>query len=88
MTPGGIFNGFQGAPVQLVHRLTAPGKSRPLGRRRISRVPCVSSIEGRRYAGGELVNDYRSESLPDHRLGTAHSFRPSIMLAALISRLV
>src|SRR6478609_989098 len=26
----------------------------------------------RRYAGGELVNDYRSESLPDHRFGAAH----------------
>src|SRR5262245_25471412 len=40
-----------------------------MGRRRISRIPCISS---RRYAGGELVNDYRSESPPDHRFSTAY----------------
>src|SRR5262245_51005189 len=31
-----------------------------------------SSIKGWRHAVGELVNDHRSESLPDHRLGAAH----------------
>src|SRR5262245_3436751 len=56
----------------LVNGLTAPLLNSPVGRRRISRIPCVSSIEGRRYPGGELVNDYRSESFPDHRFSTAY----------------